>query len=178
MIQAIKDSHERTLDGINRLEQVLSFRLAIMQRLLDRQMTRLLERHDLSLAAYRVLVTIEAFGEIAAADLVRLVVVDKGLVSRCCQDLTAANLITSRPDPNSARRKFLRLSNSGEAKLAAMKPDIDARQAGLDRQLDADERAALDRALTKITRHVADDLGQDMSFRAATGSPTTSLERK
>lgn len=167
MTQAIKESHERALDGINRLEQMLSFRLAIMQRLLDRQMTRLLERHDLSLAAYRVLITIEAFGEIAAADLVRLVVVDKGLVSRCCQDLTAAGLITSRPDPKSARRKFLRLSTSGEAKLEAMKPDIDARNAGLDGQLDSEERRALDRALSKITRHVAEDLGQDMSFRAS-----------
>ncbi|MGI9484952.1 MAG: MarR family winged helix-turn-helix transcriptional regulator [Geminicoccaceae bacterium] len=167
MTQAIKEFHERKLDGINRLEQVLSFRFAIMQRLLDRQMTRLLERHDLSLAAYRVLITIEAFGEIAAADLVRLVVVDKGLVSRCCRELTDDGLITSRPDPRSARRKFLRLSKAGEAKLLALKPDIDIRNAGLDGELDADERKTLDRALSKLTRHVAEDLGQDMSFRAA-----------
>ncbi|MEM8948454.1 MAG: MarR family winged helix-turn-helix transcriptional regulator [Pseudomonadota bacterium] len=176
MIQAIKESHERTLDGIRRLESVLSFRLAIMQRLLDRQMIRLLDRHDLSLAAYRILVTIEAFGEISAADLVRLVVVDKGLVSRCCQDLEAAGLIATRPDPNSARRKFLRLSMAGEAKLAAMKPDIEARHAGIDRQLDGKERQALDRAISKITRHVANELGQDMSFRgagAADGSERT-----
>ncbi|NJO38070.1 MAG: MarR family transcriptional regulator, partial [Rhizobiales bacterium] len=114
MIQAIRESHERALDGIARLESLLSFRLAVTQRLLDRQMTRLLERHDLSLPAYRILVTIEAFDEISAADLVRLVVVDKGLISRCCQDLAAAGLIETRPDPRHARRKLLRLSAAGE----------------------------------------------------------------
>ncbi|MGI9418462.1 MAG: MarR family winged helix-turn-helix transcriptional regulator [Geminicoccaceae bacterium] len=169
MTQAIKESHERALDGIRRLESQLSFRLAIMQRLLDRQITRLLERHDLSLAAYRILVTIEAFGEIAAADLVRLVVVDKGLVSRCCQDLGAAGLVVSRPDPKSARRKLLRLSDAGRAKLALLKPDVDARSARLEAELDPAERAVLDRALTKITRHVADELGQDMPLHATAG---------
>ncbi|MGI9500796.1 MAG: MarR family winged helix-turn-helix transcriptional regulator [Geminicoccaceae bacterium] len=169
MIQAIKDTHERALDGIRRLEAELSFRFAIMQRLLDRQMTRLLERHGLTLAAYRVLVTIQAFGEIAAADLVRLVVVDKGLVSRCCRDLAASGLITSRPDPRSARRKLLRLSEAGEEKMASLEPDVDARNAGIGDQLDAVERAALDRALSKITRHVAEDLGQDITLRAAVG---------
>lgn len=171
MIQAIKDSHERALGGIRKLESLLSFRLAVMQRLLDRQMARVLERHDLSLAAYRVLVTIEAFGEISAADLVRLVAVDKGQVSRCCQDLAADGLITSRPDPRSARRKLLRLSEAGTAKLAALKPDVDRRNTALDAELDDAERAALDRAIAKLTRHAAEDLGQDMTLRAVTGIP-------
>lgn len=169
MTSSIRKSHERALQGIERLESQLSFRFAIMQRLLDRQMTRLLERHDLSLAAYRILVTIEAFGEIAAADLVRLVVVDKGLVSRCCQDLGTAGLVVSRPDPRSARRKLLRLSDAATKKLASLKPDVDSRQAGLEADLDPVERAALDRALTKITRHVADELGHDMPLHATAG---------
>jgi DNA-binding MarR family transcriptional regulator len=167
VIQAIKDSHERALDGIRKLESLLSFQLAVTQRLLDRQMTRLLERHDLSLPAYRILLTIEAFGEISAADLVRLVVVDKGLVSRCCQDLRAEGLIDTRTDPRNARRKLLRLSEAGGAKLAALKPDADARNAALDAQLDPQERAVFGRALAKIGRHVADDLGQDGTLRTA-----------
>lgn|GEM_PF-2719006 len=174
MIQTIKDSHERALLGITKLEQILSFRLAVTQRLLDRQMTRLLERHDLSLAAYRVLLTIEAFDEIAAADLVRLVVVDKGLISRSCQDLSARGLITSRPDPRNARRKLLRLAEDGRAKLANLKPDVDVRNAALEDELDPNERAALDHALTKITRHVSEDLGQDMMLRATANLPPAS----
>ncbi|MEM7045939.1 MAG: MarR family transcriptional regulator [Pseudomonadota bacterium] len=168
-MQIIKERHERVLDGIRRLEQQLAFRLAIMQRMLERQMTRLLDRHGLSLAAYRVLVTIEAFGEIAAADLVRLVVVDKGLISRTCQDLASAGLITSRPDPQHARRKLLRLSDAGMAVLAGLKPDVEARNAGLDGELDDDERRALDSALSKLTRHLAEDLGQDMPLHASAG---------
>ncbi len=174
MIQRIKDKHERALLGIARLEQLLSFRLAVTQRLLDRQMTRLLERHDLSLAAYRVLLTIEAFDEIAAADLVRLVVVDKGLISRSCQDLTTRGLITARIDPSNARRKLLSLTEDGRARLAALKPDADARNTAIEDQLDPDERAALDRALTKITRHVSEDLGQDMTLRAVASLPPAS----
>ena len=168
-MQSIKERHERVLDGIRRLESQLAFRVAIMQRMLERQMSRLLDRHGLSLAAYRVLVTIEAFDEIAAADLVRLVVVDKGLISRTCQDLAAAGLIVSRPDPRNARRKLLRLSESGIAALGALRPDVEARNAGLNGQLDDDERQALDRALSKLTRHLAEELGQDMPLQA--GAP-------
>lgn len=165
MMQVFRDRHERALDGIGKLESLLSFRLAVMQRLLDRQMVRILDRHRLSLPAYRVLITIEAFDEIAAADLVRLVAVDKGQISRCCQELTAIGLIASRPDPKSARRKLLRLSQVGVAKLAALKPDVDARNEALDAELDGVERAALDRAISKLTRHAAESLDQDMTGR-------------
>jgi DNA-binding MarR family transcriptional regulator len=160
VMQALRDRHERALEGIGKLESLLSFRLAVMQRLLDRQMARVLERHELSLPSYRVLITIEAFGDIAAADLVRLVAVDKGQISRCCQELITIGLIVSRPDPRSARRKLLRLSATGTAKLAALKPDVDARNEALDAELDGAERAALDRAISKLTRHVAETLGQ------------------
>ncbi len=164
-MQVFRDRHERVLDGIGKLESLLSFRLAVMQRLLDRQMTRILERHGLSLSAYRVLITIEAFDEIAAADLVRLVAVDKGQISRCCQELIAIGLIASRPDPRSARRKLLRLSEVGAAKLLALKPDVDARNEALDAELDDAERAALDRAIGKLTRHAAETLDQDVTGR-------------
>ncbi len=169
-MQVIREQHERVLDGISRLERQLAFRVAIMQRMLERQMTRLLDRHGLSLAAYRVLVTIEAFSEIAAADLVRLVVVDKGLISRTCQDLVNSDLITSRPDPRNARRKLLRLSETGTSLLDGLKPDVDARNARLDDELDQEERRALDSALSKLTRHLAEDLGQDMPLHTTAGT--------
>jgi DNA-binding MarR family transcriptional regulator len=166
-MQILRDRHERALDGIGKLESLLSFRLAVMQRLLDRQMARILERHSLSLPAYRVLITIEAFDEIAAADLVRLVAVDKGQISRCCRELLSTGLITSRPDPRSARRKLLRLSETGAATLAALKPDVDARNKALDAELDAAERTALDRAISKLTRHAAETLDQDKAGEQA-----------
>lgn len=83
-------------------------------------------------------------------------------------------LITARIDPSNARRKLLRLTEGGLTKLAALKPDADARNDALEDQLDPAERAALDRALTKITRHVSEDLGQDMTLRAANSLPPTS----
>lgn len=167
MFEAAKQSHERALNGMHQLEAQLSFRFAVLQRLLDRQMTRLLARHDVSLASYRILVTIEAFEEIAAADLVRLVVVDKGLVSRACAEMQEAGLIDARPDPRSGRRKLLRLTQTGAAKLATLKTDVEARNAGLDAQLEAGERIVLEEILSKLTTHVAETLAEPAMLRGS-----------
>lgn len=150
-----REHHEARLAGIAKLEARLSFRFAVLQRLLDRQMGRILARHGMSLATYRILLTIDAFGEMAAADLVRLVAVDKGLVSRGAADLIGQGLIEARPDPASARRKLLRLTPAGAARLAATHPEVDARNAGLDALFTAEERAALEAALDRLTRHAA-----------------------
>ena len=162
-----RERHENRLAGIRTLEARLSFRFAVLQRMLDRQMGRILARHGLSLAAYRVLVTIDAFGELAAADLVRLVAVDKALVSRSCADLVASGLIEARPDPSSGRRKLLRLTDAGGAALAATGPEADARNAGLDALFTADERAALEEALDRLTRHAARSLDSDAALQPA-----------
>jgi DNA-binding MarR family transcriptional regulator len=150
-----REHHENQLAGIAKLEARLSFRFAVLQRLLDRQMGRILARHGLSLAAYRILLTIDAFGELAAADLVRLVAVDKALISRSSADLIAQGMIEARPDPASGRRKLMRLTPQGAARLAATHPDVDARNGGLDGLFTAEERAALEDALDRLTRHAA-----------------------
>jgi DNA-binding MarR family transcriptional regulator len=162
-----REHHENQLAGIARLEARLSFRFAVLQRLLDRQMGRILARHGLSLAAYRVMLTIEAFGELAAADLVRLVAVDKALISRSSADLIEQGMIEARPDPASGRRKLLRLTPAGAARLAATDPDVDARNAGLDGLFTAEERAALEEALDRLTRHAARASEGDAAIQSA-----------
>ncbi|MEO1017954.1 MAG: MarR family winged helix-turn-helix transcriptional regulator [Pseudomonadota bacterium] len=163
-----KESHQRALDGIQQLEMRLSFRFAVLQRLMDRQMTRILSRHQLTLATYRILITIKAFNEISAANLVRLVVVDKGLVSRCCTEMQTAGLIHARQDPSNGRRKLLQLTAAGDAKLAAVEPEVDARNTSINGQLEDNERDTLDRVLAKLTTHVAASLDDHAELRLAT----------
>lgn len=153
-----KERHERALKGIKRIESRLSFQFAVMQRLLDRQITRVLEPHEISLASYRIMVTIDAFEEMSAADLVRLVVVDKAMVSRTCAELIAVGYIDSRPDPKSARRKLLSLSKAGKKKLSELEPDVAARNAGINRLFEPEERAGLEAMIAKLTNHIASAL--------------------
>jgi DNA-binding MarR family transcriptional regulator len=113
------------------------------------------------------MLTVEAFGELAAADLVRLVAVDKGLVSRSAADLVEQGMVEARPDPASGRRKLLRLTPQGAARLAATHPDVDARNAGLDGLFTAEERTALEEALDRLTRHAARASEGDTAIRSA-----------
>lgn len=158
MLHAARQLHQRNLNGIATLESRLSFRLAVLQRMLDRQLARLLASHGMSIADYRIMLTIDAFGEISNADLVRMVVVDKALVSRRCKDMIGEGLVEAKADPANARRKLLGLTPAGQARLAEVEPEVEARNAALDDQLDATQRAALDAAITRLSAHAAQSL--------------------
>lgn len=167
MFGSDREQHEKTLEAIRRLEARLPFRFAILQRLLDRQITRLLGEHGLSVAAYRTLITIEAFEELSAADLVRYVVVDKALMSRTCSSLVDDGYLASRTDPKSARRKLLSITDKGRRLLSSIKPDVDARNQRIENVIEKEERDVLVRVLDKLTRHVAEDLDENRFKPAA-----------
>ena len=162
MLESAKQHHRRVLDGIAKLEERLPFRFAVLQRLLDRHMTRLLAQHDMLLAPYRVLITIEAFGEASLAELTRYTVVDKAQVSRVAASLKKAGLIEARADARSPRRKWLRLTAAGAARLEGLTPDVDRRLDGLALQLEREELETLVKGLERLTNYVAAelDLGQ------------------
>lgn len=155
MLEETKNHHRRVLEGISRLETRLPFRVAVLSRLLDRSIGRILAEHDLTLAPFRILVTIDAFGEMSAADLTRYVVVDKALISRRTADLVKKGYVASRTDPKDPRRKILSLTDAGIAKLDALKPAVDRRQEELEAQLSSEERRAFAMALEKLSNHLA-----------------------
>ena len=158
MLESEKRHHRRVLDGISKLERRLPFRFAVLQRLLDRHMTRLLARHDMPLASYRILITIEAFGEASPAELTRYTVVDKAQVSRVSADLERAGLIEARPHAKTPRRKWLRLTAAGSARLDGLMPDVDRRLDRLTSQFENGELEHLVKALEKLTGYVAAEL--------------------
>jgi len=158
MLQQFKDENRRVLAGLETLEQRLPFRISVLARLLERQISRILARHDMTLAAYRVLVTAQSFGEITASELTRYTVVDRALISRKVADLSKAGLIDTLDDPLDTRRKRLQLTKAGKEKLASVKPDIDKRLTGLSEQFEPGEQEMLVRIIDKLTDHVARDL--------------------
>lgn len=167
MLSRTREEHERTLAGIRQLDQRLTFKFAVVQRQLDRQLARILSDHGLSVTAYRILAIIEAFGETSAAELGRMGGLDKGLVSRCVADLVRGGLLETRPDPRSARRRILGLTGAGRDRLGALRPAVDARNARLHDLFAGEELARLHEALDRMTDHLARELDERASSAPA-----------
>ena len=117
-------------------------------------MSEIAKAHDLSLGAYRALVTIEAFGQLSAADLCRYTGYDKAAISRHLADLQQAELIETRPDPDHGRRKLLSVSDAGRARIEAARPAVEDRRAGLSAQLAPGEEAVFLRVIDKLATYV------------------------
>ncbi|MEM6761358.1 MAG: MarR family transcriptional regulator [Pseudomonadota bacterium] len=138
-----------------RVEERLSFKTAVMQRLLDRQMARVLAPYGLSLTAYRTLATVDAFPDEPASELARICALDKAIVSRSVADATDAGFVSQRVDPENRRRKLLRLTPLGRQQLDAVDAAVSGRQAGLDALFTADERALFLAFVDRVSTHAA-----------------------
>ena len=125
---------------------------------IDRHAVRTLAPHGAGLSTYRILLTLDAFGDMSSAELTRYVVLDKAQISRRTADLTRAGLIESVADPKRPRRRRLRLSVAGRDYLDAVLVDMNAREAKLAELLDDDELATFVGVLDKLTDRIATDL--------------------
>lgn len=154
MLSDTKSDLQRSMDGIETLQSQLTFRISVLSKLLDQQMAAIAADHDLSLGAYRALATIQAFGQLTAADLTRYTAYDKAMVSRHVSELSARALIDVRQDPAHGRRKLLRLTQAGQQKLKAARPAVDARRANLSSVLTPEEEGVLIAAIEKLSSHL------------------------
>lgn len=140
------------------LEKQLTFRLSRLSKLLDIHAARQLDGSRLNLTWYRILMVLGIFEETTAADLGRLMVMDRAQLSRAAADMLAAGLLQSRGDPASRRRKLLSLTEAGRAELARFKPVYDRRQRRLEAELQPEELAGLTAAVDKISAFLAQEL--------------------
>lgn len=155
MLTDAKTHHLRQADGIDLLQSQLTFRISVLSKLLDQDMGNIAAAHGLSLAGYRTLATIQAFGVLTAADIIRYTAYDKAAISRTLAELSRSGLIDVSQDPEHGRRKLLQLTQAGERVLAATKPAVDARRDRLASALDPDEELAFQTAIEKLTTLVA-----------------------
>lgn len=76
---------------------------------------------ELQAAGYGVLVTVAKHQPTRACELVRLLELDKGAVSRQVSQLEQLGLVERLPDPTDGRVQTLSLSAAGEERMAAVR---------------------------------------------------------
>ncbi|MSU91294.1 MarR family transcriptional regulator [Rhodobacteraceae bacterium 2CG4] len=160
---AFLDDPERMqhrLAALAELERRLSFRISRLSKLLDSHAAKQLAPHELGLTWYRILMVLSIFGQTTAADLSRLMVIDRAQISRAVSDLLARGLLAQQTDPNNRRKKLLNLTPAGRAILSEVQPMLESRQKVFADLLDEDELMALRSAIDKISRHLALELEQ------------------
>lgn len=150
----------RRLVGLEALERRLSFRMSRTAKLLDQHASRQLEDVPLNLTGYRILMVLSVMGETTAADLSRLMVVDRAHISRAVGELVASGTLRQRPDPASRRNKLLSLTDAGNALMDAVRPRYEARQDQLCAVLSDHEIDVLFAVLDKLSRQLAVELEQ------------------
>ena len=152
------DQVRARLEALSEMEERLSFRITRLSKLLDSHATRQLAGSRLNLTAYRIVMVLNIFKETSAADLARLMVIDRAQVSRSVSELIALGLLTERPDPTNKRRKLLRLTEEGQAELDLVAPHLIRRQKMFNTLLTDDEMAGLSSAIDKLSRYLAREL--------------------
>ncbi|MDT0683564.1 winged helix DNA-binding protein [Roseicyclus sp. F158] len=152
------DATRERLRALSELETRLSFRVSRLSKLLDNHATRELAGKPLNLTGYRILMVLKIFRETSAAELSRLMVIDRAQVSRSVAELTGAGFLVERSDPTNKRRKLLRLSDKGKRELGSVRSKFEARQSLFEELLTEREMEGLYAAIDKLSRHLAREM--------------------
>ena len=105
------------------------------------------------MVAWRIIVSLKAYGATSSADLSQSIGMDKGLFSRNLKGLVAEGLVETRPDPSDQRRQLLRLTDDGSVLHARLFPKMRLRQQRLLEGIDRTQRDALFKAIDILERN-------------------------
>jgi DNA-binding MarR family transcriptional regulator len=138
------------------LESFLPYRLNVLAAVVSEGLSRLYaERFGLDIAQWRVLATLGAFHERTATDIGQHSHMNKTRVSRALADLEGRGLVARVAADGDQRKAIVRLTVEGRAVYEAIVPLALAYERKLLATLTATDRAALERALTGLTRAAA-----------------------
>jgi DNA-binding MarR family transcriptional regulator len=153
MAQRVPDAAERVA---LKLEEFLPYRLNVCSSLVSHALSRIYaDRYKIGVPEWRVLVTLGQFGAMTAKAIGDHSHMHKTKVSRAVALLERRKLVTRRANRADLREAFLSLTAAGRDvynELAPIALDF-ARE--LLESVDAADRAALDRALMKLTERSA-----------------------
>jgi len=136
----------------------ISYQLAMLAGLIDRQSTRILAPHGLNLVRWRILTSIDHFSACTLTQLLPHAAVDRALVCREIARLEEAGLIHSVTDPADRRRKTLSLTKTGASLHKRALRDIMKRQALLSEALNAEEHLAFTTITKKLQTVIKTDI--------------------
>lgn len=146
------------LHNLGELEKQLTFRISRLSKLLDNHAAGTLAGTGLNLTWYRILLVLKIFGKTTAADLSRLMVIDRAQISRAMSDMIERGLVTSSPDPTSKRKKLLCLTDRGKRTMESVWPLFRERQRVLEEQINESEKAGLSASIDKLSAYLAEEL--------------------
>jgi DNA-binding MarR family transcriptional regulator len=152
------------------LEHFLPFRLSVLANRLTRMVARLYsERFHLTAPEWRTMAVLGRYGAMTANDVVERTAMDKVRVSRAVARLLSAGHITRHADTADRRRAILDLTPQGQGVYHQIVPLVRGLEEDLLAELAAEERRALDHALGKLEKRIANG-AQDGGQGEASGS--------
>jgi DNA-binding MarR family transcriptional regulator len=139
-----------------KLEEFLPYRLNVCAHLVSQALSRIYaERHKIGVPEWRVLVTLGQFGQMTAKAIGAHTQMHKTKVSRAVALLERRKWVTRRANRADLRESFLSLTPAGREVYDELVPiALDFVRQLMD-TVDAADRAALDRALKKLTERAA-----------------------
>jgi DNA-binding MarR family transcriptional regulator len=139
-------------DAALKLEEFLPYRLNVCANLVSQALSRIYaERYKIGVPEWRVLVTLGQFGMMTAKGIGGHSCMHKTKVSRAVALLERRKLVVRRANRDDLREAFLSLTPAGRDIYSELAPiALDFVQKLLE-SVDAADRAALDRALRKLT---------------------------
>jgi DNA-binding MarR family transcriptional regulator len=139
-----------------KLEEFLPYRLNVCAHLVSQALSRIYaERHKIGVPEWRVLVTLGQFGQMTAKAIGTHTQMHKTKVSRAVALLERRKWVTRRANRADLRELFLSLTPAGREVYDELAPiALDFVRQLMD-TVDAADRAALDRALKKLTERAA-----------------------
>jgi DNA-binding MarR family transcriptional regulator len=150
-----------------KLDDFLPYRLNVCSSLVSQALSRIYaERHKIGVPEWRVLVTLGEFGTMTAKAIGRHSHMHKTKVSRAVALLDRRKLLARKANRADRREAFLSLTAAGREvydELAPIALDFSRR---LMESVDATDRAALDRALSKLTERSAKLVADIANHRA------------
>ena len=144
------------------LEHFLPFRLSVLSNRLTRAVARVYaQRYQLSAPEWRTMAVLGRYGTMTANSVVERTAMDKVRVSRAVARLLATNRVTRRTDPEDRRRAILDLTPAGLSVYRQIVPRALAVETEMLAALSAEERAALEAAISKLENRVTVPLPEE-----------------
>lgn len=155
-VQSVSGQPEHPDQAALKIEEFLPYRLNVCANTVSRALSRIYaERYKIGVPEWRVLVTLGQFGLKTAKDVGIHSQMHKTKVSRAVALLERRKWVTRRANRADLREAFLSLTPAGREVYNELAPIALEFVRQLMDTVDPDDRAALDRALKKLTERSA-----------------------
>jgi len=140
-------------DSVLVLDDFLPYRLSVLSNRVSRAIAKRYSlAFDLTIPEWRIIAVLGQRAGLTATEIAEATEMDKVAVSRAVAKLVAKKRVAARDDRQDARRQLLSLTAQGQSLHARIAPMALAAEAQLLAALSAEERAQLDRLLTRLSQ--------------------------